>query len=353
MSTSKTLRIGRNRTLARIWIEGAALAANGWNKGDKFNAEFSNGSITYTRAEDGARIVAGSETRPVIDTNTNKILSSFGDDATHVRVVITKDSVKITRASAPLFGGVVAATVATVAAIAAPYISQFRPGALRVLVACEESATVRDAFSALGHDAVSCDVMDTRNPEGWHIKGDVRPYLKGEWNLVIGFPPCTFRVNSAAWAFADPDFNRFPGVGYHQKVSPETLTGAARRAAREDAIAFMREIWDSCHHVALENPVGHPIWQAPTQIIQPFQFGHPESKQTCLWLKNLPALTATNVLKIEEHGKHTPKGWRWLNQTVSGQSNLGPSADRAKIRSKTFQGIGEAMADQWSRYLMA
>lgn len=348
--TSKTLRIGRNRDAARIWIEGQALAVNGWTKGTRYNAEFHDGSITYTRNPEGSRAVAGDAKRPIIDTNTNAILQSLGDDATHAHLAIAAESITITRGKAPGILGAVAGAVATLAVIAAPYISQFKQGAMRVLVACEESATVRDAFAARGHDAVSCDVLDTRNPYGFHIKGDVTPYLSHEWDLVIGFPPCTYGVLSASWAFKDPDFEKYPDKGgYHMRVKPGTLTGEARRAARLEAIDFMEAIWQSADKVCIENPKGFfgTMWRPYTQVIQPFEHGHPESKETCLWLKGLPHLEPTNVLDITKHGKLTDKGWRWLNQTASGQSNLGPSADRAKIRSTTYRGVGEAMAAAW------
>ncbi len=353
----KTIKIGSNRGTSRIWIEGQSLAAQQWIKGTPFSASFEKGSITYTRTPETAspeRRVAGTDKRPIIDTNTAKIDECF-PDCSHVLVSINADSITITPGKPPAgkLAAVIAAAVVAVAAFLPagfPYVSKFAPNAQRVLVACEESATVRDAFTARGHDAVSVDLLETRNPYGWHVTGDVSPYLAIEWDLVIGFPPCTYLTNSAAWAFNDPDFERYPGVGYHQRVKAGTLTGEARRQARIEALEFALEIHGSCDRVAIENPAGSlsTMFRKPDQIIQPHEFGHPDSKTTCLWLKGLPKLITTNILDIAEHGWKTPSGsYRWKNQTASGQSNVSPSDDRNKIRSKTYQGIADAMAYQW------
>lgn len=353
----KTIKIGSNRETSRIWIEGQSLASQQWTKGTPFSASFEPGRITYTRTPDAAnpeRRVAGTDRRPIIDTNTAKIDECF-PGCSHVLVSITPEAITITPGKAPSgkLASVVAAAVVAVAALLPsgfPYLSKFAPNAQRVLVACEESATVRDAFTARGHDAVSVDLLETRNPYGWHVTGNVSPFLSIEWDLVIGFPPCTYLTNSAAWAFNDPDFERYPGFGYHQRVKPGTLTGEDRRKARIEALEFVREIYASCERVAIENPSGSlsTMFRKPDQIIQPFEFGHAESKATCLWLKGLPKLTATDVLDITQHGWKTASGqWRWMNQTASGQSNVAPSDDRNKIRSKTYQGIADAMAAQW------
>ena len=200
---------------------------------------------------------------------------------------------------------------------------------LRVLVACEYSGTVRDAFSALGHDAWSCDLLPTDKP-GQHYPGDVRdmlPFFCGvSWDLMIAHPPCTYLCSS----------------GLHwNKRRPE------RAAQTEAALAFVCLLLDApIRFIALENPIGcistriHP----PTQTIHPWQFGHPESKATCLWLKNLPKLQPTEVMEKPECG-------HWENQTPSGQNKLGPSADRWKIRSATYPGIARAMATQWSDFI--
>lgn len=218
-------------------------------------------------------------------------------------------------------------------------------GPLRVLVACESSGTVRDAFNCLGHVATSCDLLKTETP-GDHYTGDVRDILGAGWDLIIAHPPCTFLNVAAAWAFEDPDFEKYPGVGYHQKVKPGTLTGKARRDAQKENLDFVRMLMDlDCPRIAIENPVGvisSKIRKAD-QYIQPYDFGDDASKKTGLWLKGLPKLRPTNYIEPRiVDGKK-----RWANQTDSGQNNLSPGADRWKERSKTYQGIADAMAMQW------
>jgi hypothetical protein len=194
---------------------------------------------------------------------------------------------------------------------------------MRVLVGCEYSGVVRDAFLSRGHYAISCDLLPTERP-GPHYQGDIRDMLSESFDLAIFHPPCTYLCSS----------------GLHwNKRRPE------RAAQTEDALAFVRLLLDApINHIALENPIGciSTCIRPPTQIIQPWQFGHAESKATCLWLKNLPALVPTQIMAKPECG-------HWLNQTPSGQNNLGPSADRWKERSRTLPGIALAFADQWTR----
>ena len=193
---------------------------------------------------------------------------------------------------------------------------------MKVLVACEYSGRVRDAFTARGHEAVSCDLLPSDAPGGEHYQGDVRDILGLGWDLLVAFPPCTYLCSS----------------GLHWNTRrPE------RAQQTEEALAFVRLLLDApVPRVALENPVGciSTRIRKPDQVIQPWQFGDPESKTTCLWLKGLPLLRPTNVLPL-------PPGGRWANQTASGQNKLGPSADRWKLRSATYPGIAAAMADQW------
>ncbi len=347
----RTQKLGSNRGTPRAWLEGQALAVMGWQRGVRFDCSFHAGSVTYTRSQTGARAVAGDEKRPIIDTNSAKLTGSLGDTA-WIAVEITAEKITLTPTAAPpsKLGAIATAALLFIATLGTPWIARYDLTPKRVFVACEESATVRDAFTRRGHDAVSCDLLPTRNPLGWHVQGDLRWLLDQEWDIILGFPPCTFLTNSAEWAFADPNFDRYPGVGYHQKLKPGTLTGEARRRARLDALALVQLIWKSCGKVCIENPIGYlsNAWQKPTQIIQPHEFGHPHSKSTGLFLKNLPPLAATAVLDIEQHGYRAPNGvWRWLNQTPGGQNNLPPSADRDKIRSTTYPGIAEAMAQQW------
>lgn len=198
---------------------------------------------------------------------------------------------------------------------------------MRVLIACEYSGIVREAFAKLGHDAWSCDLLPSDQP-GQHITGDVRPLLIQPWDLLIAFPPCTYLCSS----------------GMHW-----TVRGLRSPKLTEDALAFVRELMGAdIPHIALENPVGaiSTRIRKPDQIIHPWQFGEPESKTTCLWLKNLPPLKPTNILE-------KPASGRWQNQCSTGSQNrLGPSPDRWKLRSKTYPGIAAAMAQQWSEYVL-
>lgn len=192
---------------------------------------------------------------------------------------------------------------------------------MKILIACEFSGIVRDCFRAFGHDAVSCDLLPTERP-GPHIQDFVEFHIKrGQWDMMIAHPPCTHLASSGARHFA-----RKRESGEQQKAI--------------DFFLFLA--YAPIRKICIENPIGimSTHFRKPDQIIQPWQFGHPESKATCLWLKNLPPLQHTNVLIPDKTG-------RWLNQTPSGQNKLGPSPDRWKMRSKTYSGIAGAMAYQW------
>jgi hypothetical protein len=197
---------------------------------------------------------------------------------------------------------------------------------MRVLVACEYSGIVRDAFNAKGHTAMSCDLLASDSPDGLHMQGDVKELVTAlgadYWDLVIAHPPCTYLCSS--------------GLHWNKK-RPE------RQAQTDEALEFIRYFMDAgFKRLALENPIGCISTQIrkPNQIVQPWQFGHAESKSTCLWLQNLPLLVPTDVVE-------KPASGHWENQTPSGQNKLGPSADRWKLRSTTYAGIAAAMADQW------
>jgi hypothetical protein len=196
---------------------------------------------------------------------------------------------------------------------------------MKVLVACEYSGTVRDAFRARGHDAMSCDLLPTDAP-GAHYQGDVRDILGDGWDLMIAHPPCTYLCSS--------------GLHWNKRVP-------GRAQMTEDALDFVRLLLDApIPRIALENPIGciGTRIRKADQTIQPWQFGHDASKATCLWLKNLPLLTPTAVVEPRiANGKK-----RWANQTDSGQNRLPPSDDRWKIRSETYAGIAAAMVDQWA-----
>lgn len=257
---------------------------------------------------------------------------------------------------------------------------------MRVLVACEFSGTVRDAFAARGCDAWSCDLLPTEAP-GNHIQGDVLSVLGDGWDLMIAHPPCTFLCSS--------------GLHWNKRTP-------GRDQLTEDALGFVRKLLDApVPLIALENPVGriNTAVRKPDQKVQPWMFGEDASKGTCLWLKGLPPLLPTKIIPpkgwsevvlasflepceccdepwCDVHGQHysdcpcigphedgvvrkvidghefasrlsPPPRPVWANQTPSGQNKLGPSDDRWKERSKTYQGIADAMADQWSPLLLS
>jgi site-specific DNA-cytosine methylase len=200
---------------------------------------------------------------------------------------------------------------------------------MRILVACEYSGRVRDAFLDAGHYALSCDLLptDSTHPYGEHYQGDVLNLLDEDWDLMIAHPPCTYlSVSGMHW----------------------TTRGLRDPQLTEDALNFVRKLLQApIERIALENPVSVISSQIrkPDQIINPYEFGHDASKKTCLWLKNLPKLASTNF--IEPRIINGRK--RWGNQTDSGQNKLAPSDDRWKIRSETYEGIAQAMADQWGK----
>ena len=197
---------------------------------------------------------------------------------------------------------------------------------MRVLVACESSGAVRDAFIRAGHYAASCDLLPSESPLGDHYRCDVTEILDHGWDLLIAHPPCTYlSVSGMHW----------------------TTRGLRDPKLTEDALDFVRLFMDApIERIAIENPVSiiSSRIRKPDQIIQPHQFGHDASKKTCLWLKNLPLLKPTQIVEPRiVNGKQ-----RWANQTDSGQNKLPPSKDRWKLRSKTYEGIADAMAAQWS-----
>lgn len=217
---------------------------------------------------------------------------------------------------------------------------------MKILIACEFSGIVREAFAARGHDAWSCDLLPTERP-GKHIVGDVREVVGGGWDMMIAHPPCTYLTCSAEWAYGDGP--------YHQRVKPETLVGEARRKAREEALEFVRFLLSApIKRIALENPVGviSARIRPATQTFNPYDFGDDASKRTCLWLNGLMPLARDPAKRKGGRMVEWPKGSekmveRWANQTDSGQNKLSPSQDRWADRSVTYQGIADAMAEQW------
>lgn len=184
---------------------------------------------------------------------------------------------------------------------------------MRILVACEFSGTARDAFVAAGHDAWSCDIVPTDSTPERHIVGDVLSLLDDGWDMMIAFPPCTHLACSGARWFAEKraDGRQQQGIDF-----------------------FMAMINAPIPKICVENPIGimSTRYRKPDLIIQPWQFGHGETKATCLWMKGLPKLTPTDVVDGREQ-----RIWR-----------MGPSPERAKLRSKTYEGVAQAMAQQWS-----
>lgn len=204
---------------------------------------------------------------------------------------------------------------------------------MKILIACESSARVRDAFRVRGHDAWSCDLLPTEGDPRYHYQDDIKNVINNDpsWDLFIGFPDCTYVC----------------GSGLHwNKRRPE------RQELTEKAIEFFRWMFNlPIHRIALENPVGllNTVIRPPDEIFQPYHFGEDASKKTCLWLKNLPLLSPTRFYPprlVLYNGKICE---RWGNQTDSGQNKLGPSEDRWKDRSRTYLGVAEAMASQWGK----
>lgn len=191
---------------------------------------------------------------------------------------------------------------------------------MRILVACEFSGIVRDAFTARGHDAWSCDLLPTERA-GKHIQMDVLKIISDNWDIMIAHPPCThLAVSGAAWFYR-------------------------KKKEQEEALNFVRTLLNApIERICLENPVSviSTKIRKPDQIIHPWEFGHTEQKTTCLWLKNLPKLLETKNVKYEM--LKLPKSEREKNHYCS------PGPDRWKIRSRTYTGIAEAMAEQWSFY---
>lgn len=242
---------------------------------------------------------------------------------------------------------------------------------MRIFIGMETSGEFRRRFAAQGHDVISCDILPAEDAPtiGIHIQGDVFETLdkltRDGWMPDFGMfhPTCTYHTVSAAWAFNDPDFTRYPGVGYHQRVKPETLTGAARRKAREEAEADVERIKALPFVKVIENPGGtiptRTSLGRPVDIVQPNEFGDDASKATCLWAFDaegnpMPsmALPRDPAKRVAGRMVEWPRGSgkmveRWANQTDSGQNNLTPGADRWKDRSRTYPGIADAGAAHW------
>lgn len=236
---------------------------------------------------------------------------------------------------------------------------------MKIFIGMETSGQLRRRLVALGHDVVSCDMLpaDDAPTQGIHIIGDVLETLDKLWGTgwwpdsAMFHPTCTYFTNSAEWAYKDPDFDRYPGVGYHQRLKPGTLFGAERRAARERDADYVRQLRAlKIRKILFENPVGYlsRVLGTPSQILQPYEHGDDASKKTAVWryvdgeltkgkfaaldpAKRVPGrmVLDTNLGRIVE---------RWSNQTNQGQSNVTPSDGRWKHRSETFPGIADVLA---------
>ena len=221
---------------------------------------------------------------------------------------------------------------------------------MKVLIACEESQRVCMSFRELGHEAYSCDLIDpSGNHPEWHVKGDCIPLLRGgqivtmdgvthtidKWDLIVAHPPCTYLSNAGACRL-------YPRKGQ--------LNQERYKLGLEAKEFFMKLYNADCEHIAVENPIPSKVFDLPpyTQIIQPYEYGHPFSKKTCLWLKGLPKLQPTNILSDYKPYVSCGTSHNKGNKDKAGVSRAGGAA---KVRSKTFWGIAQAMAEQWSAYL--
>lgn len=204
---------------------------------------------------------------------------------------------------------------------------------MRILVACEESQAVTIELRRLGHEAYSCDIQlcSGGHPE-WHLQVDALELLKMKWDMIIAHPPCTYLTNAGArhlWAGG--------------KLNQE------RYALGLEAKEFFMNFYNAdCEHIAVENPIPSKVYELPsyTQIIQPYEYGHPHTKKTCLWLKGLPKLEPTNIVEPIKGRRFQQKNGNWRYSCW--EMDQKHSTDRAKERSKPFPGIARAMAEQWA-----
>jgi len=211
---------------------------------------------------------------------------------------------------------------------------------MKVLIACEESQSVTKAFRALGHDAFSCDILPcSGGHKEWHLQGDVFNYINQKWDLMIAHPPCTYLSVSGARHL------------YNKDKSPNI----ERYKNQAEALDFVKKLMDAnIPRIAIENPISviSSHIKKPDQIIQPYWFGDSASKSTCLWLKNLPKLKPTNIVDkgefkewIDKKSGKVKRQALWYYEALQQAKN---SAERRTLRSKTFKGIAEAMATQWT-----
>jgi len=204
---------------------------------------------------------------------------------------------------------------------------------MRILVACEFSQIVTKAFRKRGHEAFSCDLLPTEGNQAWHIKDDVLKHLDDGWDMMIAHPPCTYLSNAGIRWFNEKKYGN---------------QAKERKRLRLEAFNFILKLSNAnIEKICIENPVGwlNSHWRKPDQIIQPYQFGDTESKRTCFWLKNLPLLRPTEIVKPKIYAYY--KKGKKKGRPIYGNHYLKVSPDRWKKRSRTYPGIAEAMADQW------
>lgn len=215
---------------------------------------------------------------------------------------------------------------------------------MRVLIGYSTCPSTRLAFERRGHEVWTCDILPARDGSARHLQCDIWDVAGDRWDMGIFHPMCTYLTVSAAWAFGDGP--------YHQRVKPGTLVGAARRAARDEALGNFRRLLALPYPKAIENPAPSFVSKAirpPDQTIQPYDFGDDASKRTGLWLDRLPKLRPTERVP----GRIVNGVERWSNQTDSGQNRLPPGEGRWLERSKSYPGIVDAMGDQWGGDLIA
>ena len=220
---------------------------------------------------------------------------------------------------------------------------------MRVLIACEESQVTTKAFRNLGIEAYSCDILPCSggHPE-WHIKDDVFKIINQGWDLMIAHPPCTYLSGSGVQWLSNPDDKHLPFD--ERRPHPKYLS---RREDMLQSVEFVKKLYNSTiKYIAIENPVGllSSRWKKPDQIVQPYMFGDQATKTTCLWLKNLPLLSPTKIVDKGERtvfasGKSHPK---WYAEALK---NAKTKEERQTLRSKTFEGMANAFANQWSKIL--
>ncbi len=223
----------------------------------------------------------------------------------------------------------------------------------KVLIACEESQAITKEFRALGHEAFSCDILPCSggHPE-WHIQGDVFNVIDQNWDLMIAHPPCTYLSQSGTQWYYHPDDKHLPVD--QRRPHPRYPN---RESDRQSAIEFVIRLYESnIPRIAIENPVGtlSTAWRKPDQIIQPWMFGDSANKSTCLWLKNLPLITPTDIVDKGEFFEFIGNNGKLKRQPMwyyKALSQAKTPAERRTLRSKTFQGMAKAIANQWSKVL--